>query len=158
MKFKLNTFNTNVQTILMHDLNELFYFISEFVNRNHHKSVILDLIDQEKNTWLVISDMIERMILSLQKLLEQIIPNNHVETYPELTMFQHSLENIINNFKQLKNVNNLQDHVVWFETQTKNGKKNIYIYMQHFNIAPILSNHLFKKKKSVILTSATLTV
>ncbi len=51
-----------------------------------------------------------------------------------------------------------QDGVTWFEAETKGSIHSTIIYKQPIDVSDLLADRFFAKKKSVVLTSATLTV
>ncbi len=51
-----------------------------------------------------------------------------------------------------------EGHVHWLEADSKGAKNAIYLYSQPINASDLLADNLFAKKRSVILTSATMTV
>lgn len=50
------------------------------------------------------------------------------------------------------------DNIAWLETDAKNYPNNAVIYTQPTSVAETLQNNFFNKKKSVVFTSATITV
>ncbi|WP_070121111.1 ATP-dependent DNA helicase DinG [Bacillus marinisedimentorum] len=51
-----------------------------------------------------------------------------------------------------------EGNVYWIEVDPKGAKNAIYLYSQPISVSDLLADSLFAKKRSVILTSATLTV
>jgi ATP-dependent DNA helicase DinG len=95
--------------------------------------------------------LIERGLEQTKRVLENEI-SEMGELLEILTTYHRIAEHIEFLFFESHN-----DHVTWFEIEPKGAQNAAYVYSQPIEISELLANQLFTEKKSVILTSATLT-
>jgi len=51
-----------------------------------------------------------------------------------------------------------EESIFWIEIETKSTRKHLYFFKTPMDVSPILKRELFEQKRSVVLTSATLSV
>lgn len=100
---------------------------------------------------------------TLEQLLAQV--KGHDETPPHaLRSLLTDAEGLLEDLKAALDVlfflllDGSPDYVYWMELETRSPRKHVYLYAAPLNVSHVLADKLFAKKRSVTLTSATLTV
>src|SRR5699024_3412640 len=76
----------------------------------------------------------------------------------EMQAFLVELQTYFTSFELLFIEGKSSEHVKWIEVEVYVAKNAVYLYSEPTDVSTILSTDLFNEKKSVILTSATLTM
>src|SRR5699024_3281033 len=76
----------------------------------------------------------------------------------EMQAYLVELQTYIDSFEHLFIEGKTSEHVKWIEVEVYGAKNAVYLYSEPTDVSTILSTDLFNEKKSVILTSATLTM
>jgi ATP-dependent DNA helicase DinG len=97
------------------------------------------------------SQLIQKGIEQIRRLLEKEI--SEMDQFVDISSTFDRIANQI----QFLFFEGHTDHVTWFEIEPKGAQNAVYVYSQPIEISELLTDQLFAAKKSVILTSATLT-
>src|SRR5699024_10819608 len=76
----------------------------------------------------------------------------------ELQAYLVELQTYIDSFPNLIIEESTIDRVKWIEIEVYGAKNAVYLYSEPTDVSKVLSTDFFDNKKSVILTSATLTM
>lgn len=160
-----------------YDIDELFRYVEHFVmSQQKNEKATSDIgrvqyrIKPEivgQPAWRVIQDMADRLRMHFQKLMEVLdtlsasfsIEKPEEKQALETTgQMRDVLENYSTDLRTMFQTENELDLIKWIEVDLKGKHHPVYLYSEPSNIAPVLAEEFFKKKQSVIFTSATLTV
>lgn len=155
------------------EIDDLFRMVFQFVsNQNKSDKSFSDigriqyrlLAEDENNpAWSAIQDMAARLmsfLRRLQDILQDIEKNIDSRKKPNAIQVKNNKESlekfsvyILELFLQPD-----ENTVRWVEIEAKGAKNAVYMYGEPTDISGLLAKDLFAVKKSVILTSATLTM
>lgn len=163
-----------VKTILG-DLDELFRMLHRYVLKNMSRSneigrLSYRLSDESGAAWEAIQEAAHRLVFylkdvdkALKKLEKELDLKEDVLTREQLNAVAdfkgiHSsvLEELAKVDYLLLNEN--ENDVKWVEIDPKGALNSAFLYSRPVEVGNVLSSEYFGKKKSVLLTSATLTV
>jgi ATP-dependent DNA helicase DinG len=151
--------------------DELFRMLRSFLfDRNKQEESVrlvyrYDVRKERGKLWRAISEAADRLSHSLvgvlklfaeqeqiieERMSEEIIAKEFSNLVQALEQYRHSLVSLL--------LHEHQDGVTWMETEAKGTLHSTVIYKQPIDVSEILADKLFAKRKSVVLTSATLTV
>ncbi|MFB4211388.1 ATP-dependent DNA helicase DinG [Shouchella sp. JSM 1781072] len=164
-----------VLTEIKEDVEELFRMLHAFVNERQTEatdigrvSYVYKSFNEEGVLWQGILECAMRVQLSSQSILKQFRTQLNQETDDELAYQQQSavanFKSIIASFEEeITQLYELlleydEDYVYWVEVEPKGAKNATYLYAKPIRIHDRLADEFFAKKKSVVLTSATLTI
>lgn len=112
----------------------------------------------------------DKLLLSLTQLAEKLelylnLTKSVEDTvsYP-IRSYQTNIRGLLEEMKQTAEAIHLllaeerPDLVKWMEIESRTSRKHLFLFSSPLDIAEAMKDHLFEKKRSVILTSATLTV
>lgn len=119
--------------------------------------------DSEKGIlWESICEVVKRirfMVLECNEQLKKIVTEKYLEKdLVELQKLNTDLNKISLEVKEMIIHDQKQTNITWLEAEEKGALNAAILYKQPFEIGNFLNDYLFSKKKSVILTSATLAV
>lgn len=123
--------------------------------------------DHENQSWLTIKDMVSRLILYLNKLVsilrnieDYLTHHNGPTTFIQDDLIAHM--KVLQSFKEDLNTIFINDNALnlvnWIEVDVRGSKNDIFLYSEPVEVSKLLTEDFFNNKKSVILTSATLTM
>ncbi|TYR79935.1 ATP-dependent DNA helicase DinG [Priestia megaterium] len=128
-------------------------------------------VDRESGGhWKAIQELTSRVRFLLKDVLSWLDASYHQfdEKEHELTRNEqstvHEFQTALRQFEQISYqlysllFQQYDDEVTWFEIEAKGAANATFLYSQPISVADALADDFFTKKKSVILTSATLTV
>jgi ATP-dependent DNA helicase DinG len=95
--------------------------------------------------------------ISLSKLLEQAETKGEMDKAEQYNRMMQQIEELRKRIK-LFLIQDDADLIKWIEIEGLGAKNAVYLYCEPIEIGTLLKNEFFAKKKSVILTSATLSV
>lgn len=101
-------------------------------------------------------DLIHILAIIEQHLTEQELLDKHGQE--EIFSMTNIFQNLMDNLEQFFFVAGDVPQVKWIEIDTKGTKNAVYLYSEPSDISELLANDFLQSKKSVILTSATLTM
>ncbi|MDL4840830.1 ATP-dependent DNA helicase DinG [Aquibacillus rhizosphaerae] len=156
------------------EADELFRYLFTYVIDQHKKDVAINdigryqyRIDEEneiQSKWNTITEMVTRLSFNLRDLIhilstikQDFVKQEVEDEIDEIQSMIGRLQMIIDDLEQLF----LQpDHsqVKWVEIEAYGAKNAVYLFCEPVDVSKILYEHLFNEKKSVVLTSATLTM
>ena len=158
---------------LKYELDQLFRTIFQYVVDQHKKDKSTSDIGrlqyrfeeekEEKTSWSLIKEMINRLTFYFRDMIHFLIQiNQNIELdkheEDEMQAFLVELQTYIDSFEHLFIEGKSSEHVKWIEVEVYGAKNAVYLYSEPTDVSTILSTDLFNEKKSVILTSATLTM
>ncbi|MBP2078303.1 ATP-dependent DNA helicase DinG [Oceanobacillus polygoni] len=160
-----------------YEIDDLFQNLYNYVVSQHKNSKSLSDIgrlqyrfDEEKEaekTWDAIQEMVTRLtffirdLIHILALIEQHLTKSELmDKYDkeELDGITSTFQNFIDRLEQLFFTEGNVPHVKWIEIDTKGTKNAVYLYSEPAEVSELLANEFFRVKKSVIMTSATLTM
>ncbi|MFX3630727.1 MAG: ATP-dependent DNA helicase DinG [Ectobacillus sp.] len=159
---------------LKFESDELFRMLRSFLfEKNKHKQLNnnirltcrYDVQTEGGKLWRAIAELTDRLnhiMLKLQQLMEEQlqIAKRHMNGLiieEEFASLVQSLAASRDTLVQLL-LNGQADGVTWMEGEAKGTLHSTVLYKQPIDVSDMLADHLFAGKKSVVLTSATLTV
>lgn len=118
---------------------------------------------EEPKVWSSIIEMVHRVTFFLRDLIHFLSQINQQDILDkidtdELLIFIDDFQEFIDSFEHLFIEEETMEHVKWLEIEASGAKNAVYLYSEPTDISGILSDNFFDVKKSVILTSATLTM
>src|SRR5699024_1574192 len=158
---------------LRYELDQLFRTIFQYVIDQHKKNKSTSDIgrlqyrfeDEKENqtAWPIIKEMVNRITFYLRDTIHFLIQiNQHADLNKyeedELQAYLVELQTYIDSFEHLFIEESTIDHVKWIEIEVYGAKNAVYLYSEPTDVSKLLSTDFFDNKKSVILTSATLTM
>lgn len=127
--------------------------------------------EQESNVkWQGIVEILDSILIQKAELLKIAQQQNKLmnQSYHMITPLQYAIVSDYFSliFKLKEQIDTLEslisqthkEDVTWIEANLKGAKNATAIYSQPIDVSTLLADRLFTKKKSVVLTSATLTV
>lgn len=162
-----------VMTDALLEIDDFFRYLYHFINRvNRHSrsyndvgrlQLNLDKDYMQAKEWPIIVRFVERINMYLEQLMEML---GHIEQGDGLDSFDRDdlkahieqLTNFVNTFNDIFLNPNFDQNVIWFEIDRDSAENIVYIYAEPIESAGLLKDKFFKRKKSIVLTSATLTV
>ncbi len=158
--------------------DELFRLLFSYVVKQHNAHISLTDVgryqyrfqnDQENpKIWSTVQEMTRRVSFYLRDLIQFLHKCKNwislAETSEEaarwiedIRMYIERLEEVIHSLDHLL-LSDENSIVKWVEIEAYGAKNAVYLHSEPIEIASILSDQLFDRKESVILTSATLTM
>ncbi|MFC4557360.1 ATP-dependent DNA helicase DinG [Virgibacillus kekensis] len=122
---------------------------------------------EDKSQWNTILEMASRLMYYLGDLVQILSVskefslglNSERETEPkDITRITIALQAIIDSLDQLFLLNDETNDVKWIEIEAYGAKNAVYLYREPTEVSSLLADDFFSRKRSVILTSATLTM
>ncbi|MFZ3588689.1 ATP-dependent DNA helicase DinG [Bacillus sp. DJP31] len=165
------------KTFIREETDELFRMLRlyalENAKREHHETgrVIYKYSkDQEKGPkWNAILECVNRIKFSITEAVLEI--DMIVQYLDQIGQEDSKMSLNISELLQIRErmstwklsfirlfLSNENENVTWIEIDEKSSSNSTYLYEQPMNVSDRLADQLFAKKKSVVLTSATLTV
>jgi len=160
-----------------YEIDVFFQYLHSFVSSERRKNKTLSDIgriqfrfNQERidpANWDEMTEMVRRIIYYYRDLIEYLLDIDQIlekeEEYQrqdrhELLFMKDEIEESIEEFDYLFLAEPSMEHVKWIEMDTKGPQQAVFLYSEPIDISQLLNKHLFQKKESVILTSATLTM
>ncbi|WHX27331.1 ATP-dependent DNA helicase DinG [Virgibacillus halodenitrificans] len=160
-----------------YEIDELFRTLFQYVMAQNSKNKSLSDVgriqyrfedeNEIPDKWKAIREMASRVSFYLKDLIH-ILTSIERDLLKEETFekFDHDelkgnidqLQSFIDRLAELFFNHHGEKYVKWMEIETHGAKNAVYLYSEPTDIADFLTNDFFTKKKSVILTSATLTM
>lgn len=139
--------------------------LDNFLGQREQKEKWLKAEVYQFEGWSFIKDSADNLILSLNLLAQNLILlSNFLEEEMEdktesrrLQAYADICKEYGENAKMLSNLDN-QDSVTWLEIENNKDMFNVILRSAPINVGPLIYDLVFKNKRSVIFTSATLTV
>ncbi|MGD8189245.1 ATP-dependent DNA helicase DinG [Brevibacillus ginsengisoli] len=112
----------------------------------------------------------DKLIVSLTRFAEQLeaylnLTKSVEDTFTySIRSYQTNMRGLLEEIKQTTQaihillVEEREDLVKWMEIESRTSRKHLFLFSSPLDIAEAMREQLFEKKRSVILTSATLTV
>jgi len=160
-------------------VDELFRTIRSYVLANHTEvkppvnriSYRYHPSKEQGKLWDEIIETVDRIIL-LDKNLVNLVEKQQAKinkvralatpyqlgNIADYYMSIYALDNLLHGVSDLLLTINAKERVTWIEAETKGAKNATTILSQQIDVSDYLADTLFTWKKSVVLTSATLTV
>ncbi|PSL50533.1 ATP-dependent DNA helicase DinG [Salsuginibacillus halophilus] len=149
--------------------NELFRLLHDFCmkksTRKHsdigRRSVPFDASNEPLHVWQPIQELVHRLDLHVREETEAY------EKAVAAAVKQHRLYTHVSNL--VKDLMELQktlhalilekepDHISWMEAESRGAKNAVALFERPVEVADLLADTFFRKKESVVLTSATMT-
>ncbi|MCT2537358.1 ATP-dependent DNA helicase DinG [Aquibacillus koreensis] len=157
------------------EVDDLFRFLFSYVVEQHKNDVSVNDIgrlqyrmveDKEpSDKWNAIKEMVTRLSFNLRDLIHILSTikqtlSNIEDQVDELDVTQTHIEQlqiVIDDLEQLF-LQRDESKVKWIEIEAYGARNAVYLFSEPVDVSSILFEQLFSKKKSVILTSATLTM
>lgn len=158
---------------LKYEVDQLFRTIFQYVVNQHKSGKSTSDIgrlqyrfegkEEEHSSWTLITEMVDRLIFYLRDMihfLTQINRDIELDKHEndELQAYLVELQTFIDSFEHLFIEEDSLEHVKWIEVEVYGAKNAVYLYSEPTDVSGMLSTDFFNVKKSVILTSATLTM
>src|SRR5699024_242788 len=171
-EISIEKWNSLIQD-LRYELDQLFRTILQYVIDQHKMNKSTSDIgrlqyrfeDEKENqtSWPLIKEMVHRITFYLRDTIHFLIQiNQHVDLNKyeedELQAYLVELQTYIDSFEHLFIEKSTIEHVKWIEIEVYGAKNAVYLYSEPTDVSKLLSTDFFNIKKSVILTSATLTM
>ncbi|MDX8046142.1 ATP-dependent DNA helicase DinG [Gracilibacillus sp. S3-1-1] len=102
-----------------------------------------------KNEQREINDSIFRLLMMLQD-LAKLLPNNELEEQHQIMEIKDLLRHLL--------IEENTEAVTWLEIDQQGAENAVFIQQEPFSVKETLQEHLFAKRESIILISATLTM
>ncbi|MBU9714627.1 ATP-dependent DNA helicase DinG [Evansella tamaricis] len=154
--------------LLRQEWSELFLLLHQHVlTRSESQSErgrITCTIDVSSSLWVKVKDAAERCDYCLNDWLDHIQKLLQLVEVDKKTELKEGYHSFIDRLKDLKAIfsslllNHEEGKIYWLEAETKGPKHSVFIQGKPIQVSEALADKFFKKKKSVILTSATLAV
>ncbi|MGJ9456791.1 ATP-dependent DNA helicase DinG [Oceanobacillus sp. CF4.6] len=161
-----------------YEIDDLFQTLYQYVVSQHKNSKSLSDIGrlqyrfkeekEEQTTWSIIKEMVSRVTFHMRdaihilSIIEQHLSEQEVlDKYDreDLLSMTGILQNFIDGLELLFFTEGTTvPQIKWIEIDTKGSKNAVYLYSEPSDISELLADEFFQSKKSVILTSATLTM
>lgn len=155
------------------ELDELFRAVLRYVKKNNlprrDSKGSYRLKNQGTGDWNTVKSVAERIIFlwkdGREVLLERVsrIKEQDKKFTSSQMLVVERIESILNDWQRY--INHLREmflregnSIAWLEADGKNYPNNAVLYTQPSSVAETLQNIFFNKKKSVVFTSATITV
>lgn len=118
---------------------------------------------EDQSSWSVIHEMVDRLTFYLRDMIHFLVQIDHnleldKHEADDIQAYLDELQTFIDSFEHLFIEENSSKHVKWIEVEVYGAKNAVYLYSEPTDVSEMLSNDFFNVKKSVILTSATLTM
>ncbi|NJP38905.1 ATP-dependent DNA helicase DinG [Alkalicoccus luteus] len=110
--------------------------------------------------WALVQDAAARFRAVMQDILDEWVflqQEAAEKDLPKLTAFFQELEDKLSLVEKLI-LQQQEGYVYWLEKSAKGPKQSITVYSSPTEVDHLLADRFFRKKKSVLLTSATMTV
>ncbi|WP_067725499.1 ATP-dependent DNA helicase DinG [Oceanobacillus damuensis] len=160
-----------------YEVDDLFQTLYQYVVAQHKKSKSLSDIGrlqyrfaedkEDDTTWPIVKEMSSRVTFYLRDLIhilalleEHLNKEKRLDKHDreDLLSMTGIFQNFIDGFEQLFFLDGNVPQVKWIEIDTKGTKNAVYLYSEPADISGLLASDFFQSKKSVIMTSATLTM
>ncbi|WP_078546129.1 ATP-dependent DNA helicase DinG [Litchfieldia alkalitelluris] len=138
------------------DPNKISYSFQPHLENNVYWDMVIDLIEQVNHQKKIYIMVAKRQMKLIESNSHMITPFQY-GTFMDYYYLVLKLEKIINLLKSLL-TEEQSNAVSWIEIDRKGAKNATSIYCQPVDVSDMLADKLFAFKKSVLLTSATLTV
>lgn len=162
--------------MLLLDVNDLFRLIRMYALKKKKNRTLTrisyryELVKEKGRTWNSIIELLLRIRMQLTDVCNEIkrqeaVASQYQRDFNE--MDRNELAVYFSNqlvFEQIKtHLNELffqqnKQMVTWIETDEKGAQNSATVMSQHIDVSELLAQSFFAKKKSVILTSATLAI
>lgn len=168
----VKTWNTMLDDT-RYEMDQLFRLLFQYVieQKKNEKSLSdvgriqyrFEHHQEDTKLWSSMIDMVHRVTYFLRDLIHFLSQINQQDILDkidtdELLIFIDDFQEFIDSFEHLFIEEDTMEHVKWLEIEANGAKNAVYLYSEPTDISSILSNNFFEVKKSVILTSATLTM
>ncbi|MFA9556182.1 ATP-dependent DNA helicase DinG [Evansella sp. AB-rgal1] len=153
--------------------NDLFLLLHQFVHTNNAKQNergrVVTTIDIENSRWKPVNESIKRFQVNYQEWLASL---KELSSYLEkqigkqlarkkygsaFNTYLDRIEKVYTAFVKLL-IQHDQESIYWLESDRKGPKQSVFIQSKPINVSDLLADRFFRKKQSVILTSATMSV
>ncbi|WP_284141315.1 ATP-dependent DNA helicase DinG [Virgibacillus sp. LDC-1] len=163
----------NLFNDLKQEVDDLFRGIYHYVHKKRYNRQNVSDIgriqyrinheDFEDRFWNTIQDMAARLRYLLQKqcaVLTLIEKETEVDIHvrDEAKKLKDILQQFHESIHHMLITRNIENDVRWIEAEGGGPKNAVYLYSEPTNLSALLEDSFFLKKKSIILTSATLSI
>lgn len=153
--------------------DELFRMLRSFLfDRQKHQTegnirlvYRYDIQKERGKLWKAITEAADRLSYSLRGVLQQFQEQEVIiEKRMKASVIAEEFRDLIQSLEEFRStlvhllLDEQSDGVTWMEAEAKGTLHSTVIYKQPIDVSEMLADQLFAKRKSVILTSATLTV
>lgn len=165
--------NENYQDF-KYELDELFTLLFNYtISKNERESYgdtgrlihYISALNKDDSTWRIIYDIASRIRLYLERLKKILIESNQILEQNQLVneanlanVFLQQLVFIDKSLGKIFNQDQPKNQVRWIEVDSYGQRNSVHLYIRPKSIKTDFQELLFNKKKSVILTSASLTI
>ncbi|MFD1038662.1 ATP-dependent DNA helicase DinG [Virgibacillus byunsanensis] len=163
--------------ITKHETDDLFRTIFQYVYTQHKNDKSLsdigriqyrfDLGKENSAKWNTVVEMATRLTFFLRDLIhmlsnfkEYLEKMEHYDRFDneDILNCMNQLQSLIDRVEKLFIMETPKTEVKWIEIEASGARNAVYLYSEPTDISDFLHEDFFAKKKSVILTSATLTM
>lgn len=165
----------SVWELAKEEADEMFRHLFTFVVKQRQKDISLNDIgryqyrikpeNETSSSFIIVKEMAQRLMFQIRDLIHYLweakksLENNQVDpdVVNDVDSFIDRLQKIIDDVESFLLIEQ-QTEVKWIEIEAYGAKNAVYLYSEPIQIAPMLKTSFFDAKKSVVLTSATLTM
>ncbi|MFP7493810.1 ATP-dependent DNA helicase DinG [Terribacillus saccharophilus] len=155
------------------EADDMFRYIHDFVLSQHKKKLGTNDIGRlqlrldevrESKQMLVIAEMSSRLLFGVRDCIHHLLQLVKMADKQGDKKVSDSLRNAVDQLQAI--IDNIErmflvfddEEVKWIEVDMYGARNAVYLYSEPLDIGDLLLEHFFAEKKSVILTSATLTM
>lgn len=115
------------------------------------------LVDAEANIHSLLTDAIKKLEQMLNEMKES---KDELEMQSMVTDLNGAMKNLLLIRDDLRffTVRPNQDYVYWLEGNAASAKKSLQLHAVPLNVSPLIREHFFEQKESIVMTSATMSV
>ncbi|WP_163969836.1 ATP-dependent DNA helicase DinG [Oceanobacillus halotolerans] len=159
-----------------YELDDLFQMLFSYVIQRKSEKAISDVgriqyrfmrSEEDPRIWETIKEMVNRFIFLLRDLIhilaqlkQSVVDQGQIEknSREEVLSYIEQLQAIIDQSEHIFLMEDSNKEVNWIEVDVHGSKNTVQIYSEPTEIASFLGDDFFGAKKSIVLTSATLTM
>lgn len=136
-----------------------FQRITSRLSQNKNSSVLKGITESGTRLSFLLKDLVDYLdkSVSILNMKESIYTEREKKILQDVSLFAMEIEDYRNKLKELI-IDPCEDCVVWIETDDRSAHNSTTIYSQPVTISERLKEHFFSRKRSVIFTSATLSI
>ncbi|WP_087971507.1 ATP-dependent DNA helicase DinG [Oceanobacillus rekensis] len=162
---------------MKYEIDDLFQQLYQYVVTKHKANKSLSDIGrlqyhfqeekEDQTTWATIKEMVSRVTFYMRDLIHILsLTEQHLSRQETLEKYDKEdlqamsiiFQKFIDGLELLFFTEGAVPQIKWIEIDTKGTKNAVYLYSEPSDISELLAEEFFQNKKSVIMTSATLTM
>lgn len=139
--------------------NRTFQRITSRLSQNKDSSLVKGITESGTRLSFLLKDLLDYLdkSVSILNMTESIYTEKDKKLLHDVSLFAMEIENYRQKLNDLI-INPCEDCVVWIETDERSAHNSTSIYSQPVTISERLKEQFFSRKRSVIFTSATLSI